>query len=263
MTGRKQRCADDLGIIMMTLMVMMIVTRFVLIEFTLLLVFPEIVILSLFNVGTGWATKRKSRRLVLAVCTSALLTLQAGLAYDLQSYYQGEIYGPFWGESVDLPPGETYHSKSLSNWYTVRDLDLQLRDWSGNVTFYITDENIPQNKYEQGNYSQYCRFSLRLPYRYSYAFVVANWTINLYNPSQNESIYGFIGINVFITDGYFPMRAVLMCHGLPLIAILTLWVYTGFSMRLERSRRPASRAQVSEQPQDGGSSAAQEDSEQM
>jgi len=222
----------------------------------------ELLILRWSNKRAGWTKKRRSRTLVLAVCTSALLALQAGLVYDLHSYYQGEIYGPSWGESVDLLPGGTYQTKSLSNWYTAEYLDLQLRDWSGNVSFYIVDENIPQNKYEQRDCSQYCRFIFRLPYLYSYAFVVANWTVSLYNPSQNESIHGLIGIFIFITEGPFTVRQVVLYHEWPLIAILTLWVYTGFSMHLERSRRLAGRVQVSEQPQDGGSSTAQENPEQ-
>jgi len=263
MTGPRQRCEDDLGIVVTTLMVVWVISAVLFpIVFALLLIFSEIVVLSLFNVWTGWATKRRSRTLVLTVCTSALLALQVGLVYDLQSYYQGEIH--WWEESVDLPPGGTYHSKSLSNWYTVENLDLELRDWSDNITFYIADENIPQNKFEQGNYPQDCELHFRLPYRYSYAFVVANWTIGLYNPSQNESIHGFISnLFVMIADGHFGVvRAVVMFHAWPLVAILTLWVYTGFSMRLERSRRLAGRVQVSEQPQDGGSSTAQENPEQ-
>ena len=264
MTGRWQRDGYELRTVMMTLIVMLIITsiRLFPLEIAVLLIFPEIAVLSLFNVRTGWTADRRSRTLVLTVCTSALLVLQAGLVYDLQSYYQGGIYGTGWEESVDIPPEGTYHSRSLSNWYTVENLYLELFDWSGNVTFYIVDENIPQNKFEQGNCSHACVLNLRLPYRYSYAFVVANWTIGIHNPSQNESIHGFIGIFIFITEGPFSVRQVVLYHGWPLVAILTLWVYTGFSVHLERSRRRAGRLQVSEQPQDGGSSTAQESPEQ-
>ena len=251
MTGRRQRCDDDLRTVVTTMVVMWIISAVLFpIVIAFLLIFPEIAVLSFFNVRTGWATKRKSRTLVLTVCTSALLVLQVGLVYDLQSYYQGEIH--WWDESVDLPPGGTYHSKSLSNWYTVENLDLELWDWSDNVTFYIADENIPQNKFEQGNYSQDCTLSLKLPYRYSYAFVVANWTIGLHNPSQNESIHGFIG-NLFpvIADGYFGVvRAVVIFHAWPLTAILTLWEYTGLSLLFAGLKKSVSPVQISNQSQD-------------
>ncbi|RDE17005.1 MAG: hypothetical protein C4K49_03905 [Candidatus Thorarchaeota archaeon] len=266
MTGRWQRDGYELRTVMMTLIVMLIITsiRLFPLEIAVLLIFPEIAVLSLFNVRTGWTANRRSRTLVLTVCTSALLVLQAGLVYDLQSYYQGEINRTGWEESVDLPPEGTYHSKSLSNWYTVENLYLELFDWSGNVTFYIVDENIPQNKFEQGNCSHACVLNLRLPYRYSYAFVVANWTIGLYNPSQNESIHGFITNSMaVIADEHFGVRqAVVIFHAWPLTAILTLWEYTGLSLLSAGLKKSVSPVQKGNQSQDVENTTGQQNQDQ-
>ncbi|RDE17576.1 MAG: hypothetical protein C4K49_01930 [Candidatus Thorarchaeota archaeon] len=69
MTGRWQRCNDDLGTVVMTMLVMWIPSVFFLSLLGQPIVFSEIIVLSLFNAWTGWTTKRRWRTLVLTVCT--------------------------------------------------------------------------------------------------------------------------------------------------------------------------------------------------
>ncbi len=231
---------------------------------SLCLIAFELLVLSWLNTRTGWVKNRRIRKRVLLVCTSTLLIIQAGLAYDLYSYYQGQIGDSgsmgFLGHegSFDILPGESRQIGPLSNWFTVAAFSVLLWSSPNEVTFYITDENIPQIKYEEGNYSG-GELYLMLPYRFSRPFVIANWTVNLCNPSQTETIYVDIRIDSGIVSGVKVAEiAAAFPHLWPFIAVLTLWFYTDVSIQLERSHRPASHVQVSEQPQDGGSSTAQE-----
>lgn len=229
----------------------------------------ELLILWSLNARTGWVKNRSTRRRVLLVCTSTLLVIQAGLAYDLLSYYQGEIgyEGPMmgfpvYGNHFNILPGESCKIGRLSNWFTAGNLYVRIRSSDNNVTFFVTDENIPQIRHEEGNYSD-CELLFVLPYRFSRPFVVANWTVNLYNPSQNESI--FVSVSMFSDPmedvGIIAMHTVIFSHEWPLIAVLTLWFYTDVSIQLEKSRRPASHVQAREQPHDVRSSTAEENPE--
>jgi len=227
----------------------------------ILLIVFELLILASLNARTGWVRKKGSGRLVLMVCTSILLALQAGLVYDLQSYYQGEIgfKGGSWGdfrhdESVVILPGGTYQTKSISNWHTVMDLYIRIETAPVNATLYIRDENSPQVMRQLGNYS-YAIVCFRLPYLYSCPFVIANWTANVHNPSQNESID--VSISIFrepVEDsGSLLQDSVVSPHNYPSIAIVTLWFYALWTMHHERPRKPTSHVQVGNQPEDCGS----------
>jgi len=197
----------------------------------------QLLVLWWLDAHTGWAKNRRTRRRVLLVSTLALLFLQAGLAYDLQSYYQGAIeYRPrgmgLYQGSLDIQPGESFRIGSMSNFYTVVDLWVYIGSGPSNVTLFMMDENTPQVRNELGNYSQAVLW-FRLPYRYSRPFVIASWTVNLYNPSQNETIYVYISISSdsLMVDPPEPeKRWIDFSHLWPLIAIATLWLYTGFSM---------------------------------
>jgi len=235
---------------------------------SLCLIVFEVLVLSSLNTRTGWVKNRRIRRRVLLVCTSTLLIIQTGLAYDLYSYYQGRIGDsgsmgfPGYEENFDILPGESRQIGPLSNWFTVAALSVRLWSSPNEVTFYITDENIPQIKYEEGNYSG-GELYLMLPYRFSRPFVIANWTINLCNPSQTEIIYVGIGVDSAIVSGVKVAEvAAAFPHLWPFIAALTLWFYTDLSLSLEKSRKPTGRVQASGQPQDGGRSTGQENPEQ-
>lgn len=233
-------------------------------NYELSLICLEIMILWYLDKKTGWVNNRRGRRLVLVVCTSVLLTMQVGLAYDLSSYEQGEIgtssrgFDRSYERYVDLQPGETRKLGTLSNWNTVTYLEVEVHPSHNNVTFYIIDENRPEVNYTFENLSE--RVSFLLPYRYTRPYVIANWTANLYNPSETESAIVSVSIqSPWIEDEWFiARRPILLWHTFPSIVLPVLWGYTGLSLLSARLKKSAAPVQISNQPQDVGNTTGQQ-----
>lgn len=236
-----------------------------------LLIILELLVLSLLNRRTGWAKKKSTARRVVIVCTSILLILWAGLAYDLQSYGHGWLGGGFGGDLLDgfdvfntqhvvVPPRESRQIGPLSNWRTLDELQVDILSGSSYVMFYILDDNVPQVKYKIGNCSEGSLF-FRLPYRYSCAFVVANWVVDLYNSDQNETILVTLHFNEISSDGLSAMYIVVSLHVWPPTIIPGFWLYGAYSLRRERLRKSASGVEVGELQQDAASPVAQDNPE--
>ena len=148
---------------------------------------------------------------------------------------QCEINAYYYGESsvsatFSLSPGERNKLGPLSNqgaldgsWFRV-----QILVENGNVTFYIMDENRPDVFYYSDSYANETSLPVSLPYPVSNPFIVANWTANYYNPSQDQAIEVNMQIMLFVL-GIFPpeseqiMRILLIPHQI----IVTLWICAG------------------------------------
>ncbi len=152
---------------------------------------------------TSWKSRRNLAIAVVLVPMTFLLPLHVWGTYSLIGLENGGIFvsgvDP-WVVSFQLPPNTTYKSETLSNRYALETAYVGVTTFD-DFEFYILDENIPDIQYEdlaQGGlpYSHipyftlapYMIFPMRLPYYYSFLFVVANWTLNIRNPSLNTSI---------------------------------------------------------------------------
>jgi hypothetical protein len=118
--------------------------------------------------------------------------------------------------------------------------------------FYIMDENRPEVNYTSENFSESVHFLL--PYRYTRPFVIANWTTNLYNPSETELVTAQVTIlsSLMEDEWYISIGPIVSLHIFPSMILLALWGYVGYSLYRAKSRKPAAGVQVSEQPQDVG-----------
>jgi hypothetical protein len=108
--------------------------------------------------------------------------------YEINAYYYGK------GNVSDifvLSPGERNKLGPLSNQGALHDsfFLVHILVENGNVTFYIMDENRPDVFYYLDSYANETFIDpVSLPYRDSEPFIVANWTANYYNPSQDQAI---------------------------------------------------------------------------
>ena len=98
------------------------------------------------------------------------------------------------------------------------------------VTFYVRDENKQNSTYQEGNYTN-SKLRFQLPYRYSDPFVVAQWTVNLYNPHETERIIVRLNISAggFEDSGMLPIFWVYYYYRMPLLIISTVWIVAGIA----------------------------------
>jgi hypothetical protein len=182
---------------------------------------------------TKWIRKRKNGIKVLAGCTLILLPIVLVSEYDLRAYNSGTIsmFGfSIFDKHVLLDPGKSYCSPTLSNWYTVATLYVGINVNSTAVTFYIRDENKQNLTYQEGNYTN-AKLRFHLPYRYSDTFVVARWTINLYNPHETERIIVRLNISAggFEDSGMLPIFYVYYYYLMPHLVLATIWISAGIA----------------------------------
>jgi hypothetical protein len=137
---------------------------------------------------------------------------------------QIEINAYYYGKPVDsaifsLSPGERNKLGPLSNQGALdgSDFEVQILVENGNVTFYIMDENRPDVFYYSDSYANETSLPVSLPYPVSNPFIVANWTANYYNPSQDQAIEVNTEIRLWVI-AIFPsplaqrMRVLLIPH---------------------------------------------------
>ncbi len=142
---------------------------------------------------------------VLLISTAILVPFQFWGTYNLAGIENDGLFvGGFdqWATSISLPPETTHKSETLSNLYALER--AQVRIWTdGEVTFHVLDENTPDVRYEEHNSSAPSdSFRFRLPYYYSDLYVVANWTMNVHNPSPNTTVNFTIGIEGWEDAGW-------------------------------------------------------------
>jgi hypothetical protein len=148
---------------------------------------------------------------------------------------QIEINAYYYGKPVDsaifsLSPGERNKLGPLSNQGALdgSDFEIQILVENGNVTFYIMDENRPDVFYYSDSYANETSLPASLPYPVSNPFIVANWTANYYNPSQDQAIEVNTEIRLWVIL-IFPsplaqrIRVLLIPHQI----LVTLWICAG------------------------------------
>jgi hypothetical protein len=148
---------------------------------------------------------------------------------------QVEINAYYYGKSnvsaiLFLSPGERNKLGPLSNQGALdgSDFRVQILVENGNVTFYIMDENRPDVFYYLDTYSNETFLSVSLPYPVSDPFIVANWTANYYNPSQDQAIevntqIQLLTILIFPSELQKRMQVLLI----PYQVLVTLWICAG------------------------------------
>ena len=125
---------------------------------------------------------------VLLISTAILVPFHFWGTYNLAGVYNDGLFLVSWGTSISLPPEATYKSETLSNLYTTDWAEVTIST-NGDVIFYVLDENIPDVSYAEHNFSAPSdSLSFRLSYHYSDLYVVANWTMNVHNPSPNTTV---------------------------------------------------------------------------
>jgi len=128
---------------------------------------------------------------VLLISTAILVPLHFWGTYNLAGIENDGLWMCSFGQwrtSISLSPETTYKSETLSNLYTIDRAEVTIST-NGDVIFYVLDENIPDVRYAEHNSSapsDSLRF--RLSYHYSDLYVVANWTMNVHNPSPNTTV---------------------------------------------------------------------------
>jgi hypothetical protein len=134
----------------------------------------------------SWKRRRNIAVAVLMISTALLVPFHFWGTYNLNGIENDGLFVN-WEDTVLLPPETTYKSGTLSNLYTIWGVSLTIST-DEEVAFYLLDENMPETRYEETNFSEMdAFFGFRLPYYYSEFNVVANWTMNVFNPSMNTT----------------------------------------------------------------------------
>ncbi len=163
------------------------------------------IIIYFYSWKTGeWKRRRNIAIFCLLISTALLVPFHLWGVYNLKGIENDGlfVYGfGYWEDTVSLPPQTTYKSDPLSNLYTIGWVSLSILT-DEEVEFYLMDENLPDIRYEERNSSEVDDyFGFRLPYHYSEVNVVANWTMNLFNPSLNTTADVTIYINGYEDAG--------------------------------------------------------------
>lgn len=141
---------------------------------------------------------------VLLISTAILVPFHFWGTYNLTGIENDGLFVMGFGQwetSISLPPETTYKSETLSNLYTIGWATVTIST-NGEVIFYVLDENIPDVRYEEHNPSVPSdHFAFKLSYHYSDLYVVANWTMNVHNPSPNTTVNLVITISGFEDAG--------------------------------------------------------------
>ena len=148
---------------------------------------------------------------------------------------QCEINAYYYGESsvsatFSLSPGERNKLGPLSNqgaldgsWFRV-----QILVENGNVTFYIMDENRPDEFYYLDTYANETFLSVSLAYPVLDPFIMANWTANYYNPSQDQVIEVNTQIMLWVILIFpSPLAQRIQVLLIPHQILTTLWICAG------------------------------------
>ena len=176
----------------------------------------------------SWRKRWNIALAFLLISTAILVPLHFWGMYNLDGIENDGLFVHgfgYWEYSETLNPGEAYKSEALSNLYTIGAVLLETNADS-EITFYIQDENIPGVRYEERNISDSGDFfSFRLPYHYSNLYVVANWTMNVFNPSPSTPVDFTISING-IEDAGIAERwsQQYIQYEEPTRAIISLWI---------------------------------------
>ncbi|MFW9980976.1 MAG: hypothetical protein ACFFE3_03540 [Candidatus Thorarchaeota archaeon] len=174
-----------------------------------------------------WIRKRRNGIKALLLSTLVISPFLIFNQYEINAYYYGKRNV---SATLFLSPGE--HSKlgPLSNQGSLHDSSfwVEILVENGNVTFYIMDENRPDVFYYLDSYANESFLQVDLPYRDSEPFIMANWTANYYNPSQNQVIEVDTQILMFVLAIWPPefeqiMRVLLIPHQI----LVTLWICAG------------------------------------
>ena len=196
---------------------------------------------------TKWWWRRDIAAVTL-ILTSILVPFSVWGIYSLIGIENGGQYD-VGSDSFSLGLNETYTSETLSNLYSIFSRLLKISTDGGNYTFYICDRNLPdvryffQNIYENevdywGDSFEFNLIRLSAPYHYSGFSNIANWTMNFYNPSQNESInvtYFMEPTGMVLDVPSIRSRFAYTIYQEPTIALVCLWIAAGFVTLLAHS----------------------------
>ncbi|MFX1561642.1 MAG: hypothetical protein ACFFBL_13720 [Promethearchaeota archaeon] len=165
----------------------------------------------------------------LFVSTALLTPFQYWGTYHLNGIWNGGLFHSgfgYWEDTVLLPPETTYKSETLSNRYTLDPILLEISS-DEVVVFYLLDENFPEIRHAEHNSSELGSWlasgTFILPYYYSEPNIVANWTMNVFNPSLNTTA----DVSLFIYGGEdFGTGSVYYCiqYHEPTRGIVSLWL---------------------------------------
>jgi hypothetical protein len=174
-----------------------------------------------------WERRCNVAAVTLLILTIVLIPFHFWGTYSLSGILNGGLYEG--SDSFSLSQEETYTSETLSNKYSEFNGLVMITSDGGYYTFYICDENNPEVRYSEANYTDSVGITLSLPYHHSGLFIVANWTLNFYNPGQNESI------SVVFETIPQPKQAIidppppspLYKYQQPMVALVNLWFAAG------------------------------------
>ena len=177
----------------------------------------------------SWKRGPKMALAVLLISTAILVPFHFWGTYNLAGIGNDGLFLCSIGDggtSISLPPEATYKSETLSNLFTIGRASVIIST-NGEVIFYVLDENIPDVRYEEHNSSPPSdSFTFGLSYYYSDLYVVANWTMNVHNPSPNTTVDLSIDLRGWEDDerGADQWGSQYLMYREPTRILLSLWM---------------------------------------
>lgn len=190
----------------------------------------------LVHYKSSWIKVPRNAATALIAVTVIMVPLQVYGSFQLMAYDTGSLFPmsfQYWESPVQLDAGEVYYSEVLSNVYTATDAFITITVAANesvpqhNVTFWLVDINLANNRYLEGNYSEKA-LQVRLPYLYSeFPQTPACWVIALENPFRGEPIAVTLRISSgeFEDSGTGTYFELVNIYVMPAIVITVSWVY--------------------------------------
>ena len=189
----------------------------------------------------SWERRRKKAAVTTLILTILITPFSLWGVYNLNGLSNGGLEGDY-SDSFSLDHQDTYKSLTLSNMFSDVRADLIVSNFGGPCVFYLCDENNPEVWYSETNITSVgynvMYIQLELPYLYTDFILVANWTLNFYNPSQTEhvsitfDIYDHSDVTILVNP---PQPGPLYKYVLPIAVLFGLWGVAGVGTLLARA----------------------------
>ncbi|MHA1907677.1 MAG: hypothetical protein ACW98Y_10320 [Candidatus Thorarchaeota archaeon] len=175
-----------------------------------------------FSSRTKKIRKTINSLIIILIATMIGIPIQAWCFYDSISLNSGTANID--SLDIELNPSEVHQISNVPNWYSASDMVWVISSNPNNVTFYLLEESKPGERISEVSMNT-TYFFFKLPYRITDTLQIANWTICLENPSDDESTY-FEAQSVMPADGEsFALWSVYLPYALPFVTLICMYMY--------------------------------------
>ena len=199
----------------------------------MLLIF--IIILPLFLYEPVRRVLRPEWIVIIALVTMLVcLPIYAINYQEVSAYDEGDVIFRWRTWNFTIGPSDVERIDDVSNIHTKASAYIMI-SCDSNVTFYLIDQNRPESRHREANYSQES-IGFRLPYLFTEAGVPARWSVCLMNPNLDflnvsiESIWLEDNIEIARWSIEYDLYQ-------PLVVLFSVWLALGTPLLIIHRKR--------------------------